>query len=104
MTRAIPALVGLTVLVAAGLVHGLWTDRWVPSPALAEATSLLEALPDDIGKWKGRAYEQEPEALRLAGAVAHYSRSFLDPATGDRVLVVLLAGKPSRMVVHRPEH
>ena len=25
-------------------------------------------------------------------------------ATGDSVTVVLLTGKPSRMVVHRPEH
>lgn len=104
MSRALPVLVGLAVLLAAGLVHGLWTDRWRPSPALAEAKALLDSLPADLGPWKGREVEQDPEMLELAGAAAHYSRSFIDPQTGDSVLVILLVGRASRMVVHRPEH
>jgi hypothetical protein len=35
--------------------------------------------------------------------VGHYSRTFTDPATGEKVLVMLLCGPPARMVVHRPE-
>jgi hypothetical protein len=31
MSRLMPILVGLAVLVAAGVVHGLWTERWRPS-------------------------------------------------------------------------
>jgi len=92
------------VLAASGLVHGLWTDRWQPSTALVEATARVEQLPDSIGAWKSVPYEQDAQALEMAGATAHYSRSFLDPVTGDRVLVILMAGKASRMVVHRPEH
>jgi hypothetical protein len=98
-----PVVVGLPVLVGGGVLHGLWTERWVQSPYLSEAAAKLEALPEDIGAWKGVAYEQDPEALALTGAAGHYSRTFTDPVTGEKVLVILLCGKPAQMVVHRPE-
>ena len=104
MSRFIAILVGFLVLVGAGMAHGLWTDRWHRSGLLSDASERFALLPDDLGPWKGEAYEQDPEALAMTGAVAHYSRDFRDPQTGERVLVILLLGKPARMAVHRPEH
>lgn len=104
MTKTLPILVGLLVLLGTGVVHGLWTHRWQPSRALVEAEARLAGLPTTLGAWKSEAYEQDPEMLELSGAVAHYSRTFLDPLTGEKVVVILLAGLPSRMSVHRPEH
>lgn len=104
MLRALPLLVGLTVLGTAGLVHGLWTDRWRSAADLLEARDLVAELPADIGAWKGEEVEQDPDALEMAGAIGHYSRTFLDPKTGEKVLVILLVGKAARMAVHRPEH
>ena len=104
MSRLLAILVGFVVLVSAGVVHGLWTDRWHQSEELSLAVERIAALPPDLGDWKGRAYEQDPEALVLTGATAHYSRSFVDPQTGEKVLVILLVGRPARMSVHRPEH
>lgn len=104
MFRVLPILIGLTVLFAGGLVHGRWTDRWVQSEELSTAVERIEALPDDLGPWKGTPYPQDEKALAMAGAAGHYSRSFTDPVTGEQVLVILLVGRASRMVVHRPEH
>jgi hypothetical protein len=104
MTSRLPFLVGLVVLLGAGIVHGVWTGRWRPSREVADAAARLDALPDDVGAWKGEPYEQDPEELRLTGAAGHWSRTFTDPATGEKVLVVLLCGKGTHMVVHRPEH
>src|SRR4051812_1515404 len=101
--RVVPVVVGLVLLVGGGVVHGLWTDRWTHSTVVDEWAARLEQLPPDLGAWKGVAYEQEPETLDLAGAVGHYSRTFTDPVTGEQVLVILLCGKPKRLVVHRPE-
>lgn len=104
MSRSIAILIGLIALVGSGVAHGLWTDRWHQSEQLSEAAKRFALLPPDLGPWKGEEVEQEPAALAMTGAVAHYSRSFLDPETGERVLVILLVGKPARMSVHRPEH
>lgn len=104
MLRSIPILVGLAILVATGIVHGLWTYRWQPSEALAEAEARLAQLPETVGSWKSVPAEQEEDMLRLAGATGHYSRAFTDPVTGEQVLVILLVGLPARMSVHRPEH
>lgn len=98
-----PVLLALPVLLGGGALHGLWTDRWSPSPHLAEAAAKLEALPEDIGPWTSVPYEQDAEALAMTAAVGHYSRTFTDPLTGEKVLVMLLAGKPAQMVVHKPE-
>lgn len=103
MKRGILILVGVAVLLGGGIVHGFWTNRWRPSTELARAKDRLAELPDDVGDWKGTAYLQEADDLAITGAVAHYSRTFTDPATGDEVLIMLLAGKPSRMTVHKPE-
>jgi hypothetical protein len=104
VSRSIAILIGFLALAGSGVAHGLWTDRWHQSEQLAEAAKRFALLPPDLGPWKGEEVEQEPEALAMTGAVAHYSRSFLDPETGERVLVILLVGKPARMSVHRPEH
>jgi hypothetical protein len=104
MPRSVPFLVGLVVLLGLGAVQGVWTDRWRPSVELGEAAARLGNLPADIGAWKGEEYEQDADELKLAGAVGHWSRAFTDPETGEKVLVILLCGKPARVSVHRPEH
>src|SRR5688500_14396538 len=95
-------IAGLTVLLAGGVVHGVWTERWQRSPYLAERAARLDDLPTEVGGWTSVAFEQDPEGLALTRAVNHYSRTFTDPVTGDKVLVMLLCGKPAPMVVHRP--
>src|SRR5947209_4375000 len=104
MARKLAIVVGVMVLVASGIVHGLWTDRWKSTEDLERAAGLLADLPDDIGIWKGEAVEQDAEDLKQSGALAHYSRAFTDPETGEQVTVLLLAGQARRLVVHRPEH
>lgn len=107
MRKNLPFIVGLILLVGGGLAHGLWAGRWTPSPALAEAKERLDSLPADLGAWKGEDYDRDADELdaelKLAGAVAHYVRVFRQPETGEKVLVMLLAGKPAQMAVHRPE-
>jgi hypothetical protein len=104
VSRWIAILIGSVALVGGGVAHGLWTDRWHQSEQLAEAAKRFALLPPDLGPWKGEEVVQEADALAMTGAAAHYSREFLDPQTGERVLVILLVGKPARMSVHRPEH
>ncbi len=109
MSRFLPFLIGLALLLGGGVVHGLWTDRWREPEDLAAAAARLETLPDDPlagapDGWRAEKYEQDPDELKLTGAVAHRSRTFTDPETGEKVLVIVLCGKARPMAVHRPEH
>src|SRR4051812_5263445 len=104
MRRTLPILVGLAVLLAGGVAHGVWTDRWRANQELLDATRSVASLPGDVGEWKSVPYEQEAESLEISGATEHYSRTFTDPQTGEAVVVTLLVGRASRMVVHRPEY
>ena len=54
MIRIFTAVV---LIVGAGLVHGAWTNRWGPSPALAALATRFESVPMVIGDWKGTAFE-----------------------------------------------
>jgi hypothetical protein len=103
MSRFLPSMVGLAVLLGAGVVHGLWTERWQGSTELPDAAARLEGLPDNLGPWKGQPEPPDPDALKAAGAVGHWSRRFTD-GQGDSVGVLLLCGRPGQMAVHRPEH
>lgn len=102
--RALPVIAGLLALLGGGLVHGLWTGRWSSSTALADAALRLDALPTAVGGWTSEPLAQDADAIALTGADGYYSRTFRDPKTGERVGVVLLVGKPARIMVHRPEH
>jgi hypothetical protein len=109
MSRLLPFLVGLTLLLAGGVVHGLWTDRWGAPAVLEQAAARLEALPDDPlagapDGWRAEIYEPDVEDLKASDAIAHWSRTFTDPETGEKVVVILLCGQARRMSVHRPEH
>jgi hypothetical protein len=86
------------------MVHGLWTNRWQPSTVAEEAAARLDLLPTEIAGWTSDPFEQKEEDLALTGAINHYSRMFAHPSTGEKVLVMLLCGRPGQMVVHRPEH
>jgi hypothetical protein len=103
MSRLLPGVVGLAVLLGAGVVHGLWTERWQRSAELQEAAARLADLPDDVGPWRGQPEPADPDALKMAGAVGHWSRRFSD-GRGNAVGVLLLCGRAGPMSVHRPEH
>ena len=75
------------LIVGAGLVHGAWTNRWGPSPALAALASRFESVPMVIGDWKGTRFELS------ARRTSHGRR---DGLPGQGVLRIRAAGSPSR--------
>ena len=57
MINMIRISAAVILIVGAGLVHGSWTNRWGPSPALAALAARFESVPMDIGDWKGTTFE-----------------------------------------------
>jgi hypothetical protein len=93
---------GLVVVLAAGLVHGLWTDRWQVSPALADATARLDRLPLAFGDWQGQAVDLDQDLARL-GASRWLARRYENGLNKASLSILLVCGHTGRISVHTPD-
>jgi hypothetical protein len=101
--RTVPLLVAIAIVLAAGLLHGLGTERWRPSPDLQFALSRLHDLPERVGDWQASPLEMDAAVLRQAGAQGWWLRRFTNTRTGEAVNILLLCGPTRHMAIHRPE-
>lgn len=103
MTRFLPLATGLALLLAASVVHGVWTQRWQPSRALDVAAARLEHVPLQIGDWQGHDVPMEPEVLERSGLTACWTRRYVHERNGRSITVVLMCGRAGPTSVHTPE-
>jgi len=101
-SRTLPLAAGLAVLVAAGLVHGLWSNRWGDNRDLEAAAGRLRAIPLDVAGWKGHEKKIDADRIGRAEAVAYLHRTHVGPG-GRAVSVVLLCGRFGPLSVHTPD-
>jgi hypothetical protein len=104
MSRIPATIVGLTLLLGVGLVHGWWTQRWRAMPELAEAVARLEGVPGDFGRWRAEETSLPPENLARAGAAGSRLQRFTSPRSRYWFSTILLCGRSGPLSVHRPEH
>jgi hypothetical protein len=102
MYRAVLTISAVVVLMASGVVHGLWTDRWTQNPAvLTAAAERLIEVPTTIGKWHGADFEMNTDPkLNLSGVLA---RRYVHQETGKVVTIYLACGRPGPVCVHSPD-
>ena len=103
MTRFLPLIVAASAVVAAGVVHGLRTDRWTAKADVAAAAARLDGVPTKVGEWDGHPIEIDDRQLALAEAVGHLSRIYVNRRTGAEVTVIVLCGRPGPIALHSPE-
>jgi Protein of unknown function (DUF3485) len=101
--RFLPLIVGGSLLLASGLVHGLWTNRWLVANELQNASAQLESLPMKLGDWEGRPQEMDARQMTVAEAAGHVSRRYVHRRTAAEVSLLVLAGRPGPLAVHQPE-
>jgi hypothetical protein len=102
MMRWFFALTASLALVASGLVHGFWTDRWQAPPETQEAALRLDRLPLELGDWRGQSEEVKPgqAGQGVAGCI---QRSYVNDKTGAIVVLALVCGRPGPVSIHSPE-
>jgi hypothetical protein len=102
MYRTILTVSAALVLVASGVVHGVWTDRWTQNPeAVAAAAERLAQVPSTFGKWDGTEIEMNTDPkLGMAGVVA---RRYVQRESGKVVSIYLACGRPGPVCVHTPD-
>jgi hypothetical protein len=102
MMRWFAALTGSAALIACGIVHGFWTDRWSPPAETAQAAARLETVPLELGDWDGEAIEVKSSEAG-AGVAGCIRRRYVNRKTGAEVLLFLVCGRPGPVSIHTPE-
>ena len=101
----LPALfLGILVVIASGVVHGLWTDRWTVSSEPAASASKLAGVAASLGDW----YMSEEATLDAkeqanAGIAGYLIRRYVRSGKGNQVQMYLLCGRPGQISVHTPD-
>lgn len=103
MTRPAAVTVALVVLLAGGIAHGLYAERWSESPALLAAAARVLDVPQVIGDWEARDLPEDAESFEQTGAVSHWTRAYTHRRSKAVVTVTLMCGRARRMAVHTPE-
>src|SRR5262249_2664100 len=101
MLRILPVAAAVAVVVAAGLVHGFWTDRWGVAGAVATAAASLDRVPRSLGDWQGQPLDSDQTgAPALAGQL--YLR-YVNRRSGEAVSIALVCGRPGPVCIHTPD-
>lgn len=102
MTRWIAVLIGSTALIACGIVHGFWTDRWAAPVETTQAAERLHDIPLELGEWDGEEFEVKPNEAG-AGVAGCIKRRYVHRKTGTTVSLLLVCGRPGPVSIHTPE-
>ncbi len=102
MTRWIFAVTASIALVATGVVHGFWTDRWMPNEETRSAAERLDSIPMNLGDWEGEEMEVKP-GQNGPGVAGCIQRRYRNNKLGVTIVLALLNGRPGPVATHTPE-
>lgn len=93
--------VGVVALLAAGVVHGVMTDRWTSDDQLTTAAARLADIPMQIGEWEGK--NLDVKGSPVPGVTGSVQRSYFNRRLGATVVIALVNGRPGPVATHTPE-
>jgi hypothetical protein len=89
------------LILATGLIHGWWTDRWTRSEDTQAAAMRLLEIPTQIGDWEGSPIERSGSGA--PGVTGSLQRIYTHRLTNARVVIALVNGRPGPVATHTPE-
>jgi hypothetical protein len=99
----LPLVAFLAAVVAAGVAHGLHTDRWGRSPDREAAAARLANVPTTIGPWVGEDRLLDAEEVHSAGVDGYLLRVYRNSVTRQSVTLFVVSGRPGPVAVHTPD-
>jgi uncharacterized protein DUF3485 len=104
MTRFVPALTALAIIVLSGFVHGIWTNRWTVSHEVESAVKRLETVPSSLGDWTSQSLKVDQKALEIGSIDGYLSRLYTNRRDGREITILLVCGRPGPISVHTPDY
>lgn len=104
MLRTVLIVIAVAVLVGAGVLASIRTNRFGVSEDLHAAGQKLKAIPKTVGPWKTtQEHELDPKVQERAEAVEYISRVYQHRDTKAQVSVLMLCGEPGPIGAHTPD-
>src|SRR3974390_2923179 len=95
-------LIGAVVLlVAGGVVHGMWTHRWSGDVVREAGVDLLAKADAPLGDWKPEPARPGDDRNPPKGATAA-ARQFVNAKTNKRAVASVTVGVPGVVAAHTP--
>jgi hypothetical protein len=101
--KALPILVFASLVVASGVLHGIRTDRWKPTPGMDDAVRRIDDIPMEFGDWRGEKLSLGNVDFARAGIKGHLYRRYKNTRSGQTFEVLLVCGRPGPISVHTPD-
>jgi hypothetical protein len=101
MLRFAAAAIACAVVVASGLLHGYWTERFSPAPETTEAFRRMKTVPLDLGDWHGEELPVKPGQAG-AGVAGAIQRRYVHRTSGKSVAIALVCGRFGPVSIHTP--
>jgi hypothetical protein len=101
MLRYLAPLTATALIVATGIVHGFWSDRWAPAVEPQIAADRLATIPMTIGEWDGKDPDRPVESV--PGVVGSLRRRYTHRITGASVTLALVCGRAGPVSIHTPD-
>ena len=99
-----PILVSLALVLAMGVVHGIYTDRWGRSAQLEEALAALPRVPMNFGGWVGEEHRAiDPRVMEIGEIQGAVVRRYHNTRTGETVSLLIVCGRGGPISVHTPD-
>src|SRR5262245_62149715 len=91
------------LMVGAGIVQGVWSERWGSFPEMQIFSEQLAAIPNEVGEWKGIDREGSDERTKeIAGALGELVRAYRN-GNGEEVRISIICGRLQDISYHTPD-
>jgi hypothetical protein len=96
-------MVGLCVVLFAGLGHGLLTNRWQFSDEPRASAAKLEQVSTAWGDWSSTPLELSAQSLAIGEIAGYLDRILVNQQTGAEVATLVVCGRPGPISQHPPD-
>ena len=104
-TKVLLPLICLLLTLASGVLRGRIDHRWGPTEEMRVTAERLEELPRTIGPWQatGEFSSLDEETVKMLRCTGNVYADYVDPASGEKVSVILMYGPAGPLAVHTPD-
>jgi hypothetical protein len=103
MLRILPVGLAIVILIAAGLLNGIWINRWNLSSEPSASAARMEDIPKEFGEWKAQGNREIDDQSKAIGEIAGYMSRIYSHSSGSDVACLIVCGRPGAIGAHTPD-